>query len=251
MSSPSTANPFTFPTARTDGRVCGLATVSSCTRPWVMAAVDSHCPDPVRAWRTSELLRSSSATEARVTAITMKRKPPSGWRRLRITSSSSGQSSKRSRLATYSPEYRDAKCACVVLKRDHVELYVNFILVDFPPPAAHKHSRPQTLSLSLSLSVLYMLPTIFMFMSRSSSSFLSTYWALGVPTVWVDCVLKHIRLHIVALLAICPTCPLPMMPCVRLRCRSDFFDEYSKLKQYQKSLLLFHPSVRSLPKWFS
>lgn len=153
MSSPFTVNPFTFPTARTDGRVCGLATVSSCTRPWVMAAVDSHCPDPVRAWRTSEPLRSSSATEARVTAITMKRKPPSGWRRLRITSSSSGQNSKRSRLATYSPEYHDAKCASVVLKRDHVELYVNFILVDFPPlPLTNTHFLKISLSLSFSLS---------------------------------------------------------------------------------------------------
>lgn len=165
MSSPSTVNPFTFPTARTDGRVCGLVTVSSCTRPSVMEAADSHCPDPVRVWRTSEPLRSSSATEARVTAITMRRKPLSGWRRSRITNSSSGRNSKRSRLATYSPEYRDAKCACVVLKRDHVELYVNFILVDFPLPSSSSQTLTSPNSHSFSRYLLYMLPFFYVHVS--------------------------------------------------------------------------------------
>lgn len=205
MSSPSTANPFTFPTARTDGRVCGLVTVSSCTRPSVMAAVDSHCPVPVRAWRTSEPLRSSSATEARVTAITMRRKPPSGWRRSRITNSSSVRNSKRSRLATYSPEYRDAKCASVVLKRDHVELYVNFILVDFPPPFTNTH-HPTTLSLSLSISLLsFTCLRIFL----CSCLVLLLFCLPTGPWAFLPLesivFLKHFRLHIVALLAICPT----------------------------------------------
>lgn len=97
-----------------DGMVCGSVTVSSCTLPLVMVVEVSHCPDRDRVWKTSVPHRSSSVTEARVTAITTKPKPPSGWCPSRTTSSSSDRSSKRSRLATCSAEYLGAKCASAI-----------------------------------------------------------------------------------------------------------------------------------------
>lgn len=114
MLSLCTARRFIFPNVRMDGMVYGSVTVSLCTLPSAMVVEVNHCPGRDRVWRTSVPRPSLNVTEARVTAIIMKPKPPSGWCRSRTTSSSSDRSSKRSRLVICSAEYLGAKCASAI-----------------------------------------------------------------------------------------------------------------------------------------